>query len=306
MIGYRLFFLVLGVLVTPSSALAGGPVELRYQFEVGDVSHYLHEITSKTEMGEGMDQKEVNSRELRFEVLSVDKEKNATIQIIVTRLRVKGPMIDYDSKDPDSAFAFDVRPSLNNAFVKKPFILRITSRGEVLEFSGVDSLMKPAFEKVKADQPSLAPTLDQFKDLYTDRTFRLSFNDMFPVLPAAPVKIGEKWTHKALFPVPMIGDLPVTSQLALMNATGIITDQIQLESIEKDLQLMGQEMHLVAEKGTGSAVYSFGIETGQIQTSVRETTQKFQLVGGAFAPVENGGVTLVACVKQVLTVLAPQ
>jgi hypothetical protein len=182
---------------------------LRWKFKPGDVLRYAatQETTQTFVTGE-------KARRLTFtttiaaeyiwKVIAVDEAGAATIDHSIDRvqMRLQGPQgapMEYDSaSDKTLEGAAKMVAPVFSAVVKKPFVLKITARGDVVETRFPRGLMEALVK---------GPPVDQVVDLLGVEGLK-KFAVMV-VLPVNPVAIGQSWTHVVDVKLPMPGTLGV-------------------------------------------------------------------------------------------------
>lgn len=179
---------------------------LRLRLEKGQKFLYRYEINNETNMTvpipdneQTITQTTKQTQVMEQRVLDVDEEGIATVEVKTTHAAVQanmGPLgsFGYDSdsgnNDPDSPLT-----PIYEKFLNKPFTMRITPRGKVLEVKGLSDLLAGA-----AGQDH--PMLGQFGAAFSDAELSAMCQTFAPLYPEEP---QSSWTQENDMTVPIVG-----------------------------------------------------------------------------------------------------
>jgi hypothetical protein len=132
---------------------------------------------------------------MAFLVKEVRKEDYLMdVQYEKISLRMALPMtqeiiMDSESNDPENIFS-----RMMGGIVAKPFGVRMSRSGKVLEIIGIEKIFDAVFDQfseLPADQ--LQQIKSQLQEAYGEKSFRGSMEMLTAIYPEKPVAIGEKW-----------------------------------------------------------------------------------------------------------------
>ena len=141
-----------------------------------------------------------------FEVLAVDADGTASVQITYQTIRAKmsGPigMIEYDSTEPDAAVGEDdtekqMIGQMFEGMVGLSFVMKVNTQGKVVEVKGFKEMMQQMAEKIGADDPAENEEIKEFlKNFLSEDKVKMMGSNMALAFPSQPVGIGDSWTDK--------------------------------------------------------------------------------------------------------------
>lgn len=141
-----------------------------------------------------------------FEVLAVDADGTASVQITYQTIRAKmsGPMgmIEYDSTEPDAAVGEDdtEKQMIGQMFagmVGLSFVMNGNTQGKGVEVKGFKEMMQQMAEKIGADDPAENEEIKEFlKNFLSEEKVKMMGSNMALAFPSQPVGIGDSWTDK--------------------------------------------------------------------------------------------------------------
>jgi len=198
------------VLFAGGTARAAEGKLLRWKLTPGDTLHFVitQDMNANVKAGEDaapMKLTNTTSMESSWKVEAVDPKGVASVTQTIERMQMKlqspqGVMLEYDSaagKEPEG-MATMLAPMMN-AMVKKPFLHKMTARGEILE-------MKPPQGFVESiNKLSGGGAGGLFSD---DMMKQMSALGVFPEEPVTP---GKTWSRKVTSKVPVLGSMTVES-----------------------------------------------------------------------------------------------
>ncbi|RPJ04078.1 MAG: hypothetical protein EHM28_14095 [Spirochaetaceae bacterium] len=169
-------------------ALAGSSrdsVLLRYQFTKGQIVTTNANTLMKMNMemnGQAMPMDMTMNLDMKYTIISVNADKSAQIEFVITRMRVDmaGPMtMDFDSDRKEDA----ENPQFKTMFliVNNPFSMVIDSRGKLISFDMKGMMEKMAAADADATNEELERMLNEFT------------KNSFIQLPEAAVKTGDTY-----------------------------------------------------------------------------------------------------------------
>jgi hypothetical protein len=181
---------------------------LRWKFAPGQTLHYLmtQDMTSNVRAGEGAAMKLTTNMnmDMILKVEAVDPKGVASLSQTIDRIQMKlqspqGVMLDYDSasgKEPEG-MARMLEPFFSGV-LKKPFKMKMTPRGEVIEMKPPQGFLEGVNKMVGGDAMG---------GLFSEES--MTKMSAFGSCPEEPVTPGKTWSRKVTTKVPVLGPMTV-------------------------------------------------------------------------------------------------
>ena len=160
---------------------------------------------TQTVMGQSMDNHQVTTSVMAYEILSVDEEGVASTRVTYESMKFQqtGPIgrIEYDSSNPPAIM--DEATRAYSVMVGRSFHMKLGPDGSVSEVEGMAELM----EELLADIPTpdfTASMRGSIEDMFGDDMFETGIGGL--MFPGHAVSVGDTWTGigSAQGVVPMI------------------------------------------------------------------------------------------------------
>ncbi len=188
-----------------AAASARGEVDMRWKYKAGETIRYtmiqdMIQNVNVPESGGPMKMTMTQTMDLTWRVEAVSPEGVANLTQTIDRVRMKmqgpqGVLIDYDSdsnKEPEG-MAKLIGP-MYQALVKKPIVLKITDRGQVVDFKMPQGFV----ESINKMMGGVG-----LGNLFSEEGLK----QMAEVgsLPDKPVKVGDTWERKVAMKASFLG-----------------------------------------------------------------------------------------------------
>jgi len=180
---------------------------LRWKFTPGQTLLFVitQDMNANVKAGEGaapMKLTNTTSIETSWKVDAVDPKGVASITQTIDRMQMKmqspqGMMLEYDSaagKEPEG-MAKMMAPILE-AMIKKPFLEKMTARGEILEMKAPQGFVESINKMAPQGAGGGFFSDDMMKQM-----------SAFGVFPEEPVTPGKTWNRKMTSKVPVLGSM---------------------------------------------------------------------------------------------------
>jgi hypothetical protein len=210
-----LSLIVVLALLSAQVTQAGQQVELRWKFEPGLSLAYRMTMTNETEMPNNMGvmvMEQIMSN--RWEVLDVDDEGDATVQVWTDRVQMhmQSPMgnMDIDSAGDSSS---DPTGGMLSAMAGTTYTLVFDAAGKIKEVHGLEEMR----EKLMAATGQAAnPVVQQaFEQMASEDGIKNMMEQGFASWPQEPVSPGDSWDAGFDMTMPMIGTMVYDMSLTL-------------------------------------------------------------------------------------------
>jgi hypothetical protein len=196
-----IFIIVLtaGILVAENSEAER--IDLKLRLKPGQ--KYGVRITADYTQSQTIEGKQENYQNMAawgvgFEVISVDANGVSSLKTTFRSVQTKmdGPMgrMEYDSNKKDKPAADNVLGQLFGSVVGESFVIKISSKPEIVELKGLKEVMNRVARKVAGYDESV-------KALLNEGVIERMVSYMTIPFPKEPVAIGGSWTEKGSVPV---------------------------------------------------------------------------------------------------------
>jgi hypothetical protein len=176
-------------------------VQLRFKPQMGDaykVQMVAEQQISQTLEGETMDVVQTIGMGFTYNVTEVDANGNAWVDVVYdsARLDQSSPSgdVSYDSANPPE----EVPPGALgfSALVGKGFRMKISPEGEIIEVTGLDTMINDMLDDMGITDEALLEQLRQsISEQYDADAMREQMGNTVINYPDGPVRIGDTWTE---------------------------------------------------------------------------------------------------------------
>lgn len=194
------FVIIFSALLIVSCTWAELKVKMQFAPKVGDVYHLsmvMEQEIKQTLMDEEMTMNQTIGFGFSYTATAIDENGNVVIDVQYEWVQVKqtspnGEMT-YDSRNPSeevdqAALAF-------GALVGKGFSMKVSPAGEVLEISGLDTMITALLDDMKLEDQALRAQMEeQLKKQYNEEALKEQFGSIIVKYPEGEAKIGDTWT----------------------------------------------------------------------------------------------------------------
>jgi hypothetical protein len=253
-----------------------------------------------------------NAMEIKMSIVGKMSYKVTDIQDMVYNMEVRYDSLVMRMKLPTASAEFssekrddrDVVSSLLGAMKSKPFLIKMTRAGKVLEVKNIDSIFSGAFDKfthISAQQKK--QILDQVMQAYGEKAFKGNMEMNSAIFPEVPVSQGDQWTISSLLESGMSAKVESVYELKnVATAYYQIVGNSTLKTADKDAYIESNGMKMKMDL-SGSMTSDIKIDrlTGWIQSAVIYQN----LAGNTFvkdSPQMPGGMIIPMTMKNVMTV----
>lgn len=284
---FRLFATLVLLCVT-AAATEAQTLTLRYRWAKGESRTYR--MTTQTDRSiTGMPGAPTRTiAQTMTQVLKIaadDVAPDGTLTLRQTfqsvRMETNGPMgkIVFDSAAPDSTpnpMGQAMRQVLG-AMVGESVVIVTGADGAVRKVDGAARIADKIAQVVAAD-PAAGQAAQGLKTMLSDDALKNTFEQSFPRLSAAPVKVGDVWTGRLAMGNPVIGRIVGGSAFTLKAIEGTadaplariaVTLTLTQEVVPPPSGPANMVMTLEASKGAGEVL--FDVSRGHIQRSTMRT-----------------------------------
>lgn len=187
--------------------------QLRYRLTTGE-KYGLKQISSQdiTQNIQGMTQNIKNTLAGDVSITILSKEADIysselVFESLMFKMESAMANMSYDSKDPNQeenmlSKAFD-------AVVGYGFKMKFDDKGNILEITGFDALVKVIAEKYGSDPASLSLIQESVKSQFSDESMKQNLRSMFIVYPDEKLSSGVQWSNE----FETTGAMPMQSKL---------------------------------------------------------------------------------------------
>jgi hypothetical protein len=230
-----LCFLAIPLLLA-SASTARADTELRWKFKAGDKTHYAMktDVTQDTKAG-GMpfQVKIMQTMDMTWDVAEVADDGTATLNQTIDRVRMEmtlpqagAPQIKYDSQAKEKAPGTEMLSKVFDVIVGKPFVMKVTSLGKVLEMQAPDGVVQ-AFKNMPAGQGGMFSE-DGLKQMISQ--------SMLP-LPEEAVAVGTTWEKSAEMQAPPFGKQVTVTQYKFAGDGEVNGKKVDKIDVTMDIKL---------------------------------------------------------------------
>lgn len=252
---------------------------LSMKFQPGAVYRYTVSTTqalSQSMMGETMEMTQTFTRIYIFQVIDVDDQSIATIDIVFDEIGLEsqgpfGSMI-YRSWEHEGEIPQSVKPF--TVLLGKHVAMKLSSEGRVLSISGTEAIIEEMI-KVLGLEDDITMIENARKDLnnqFGNSAMIEALSKVFPVYPLRPISMGDAWGAE----VRLSKGLPVIlhntwranqvqDKEIILDAYGIIEPNPEV----RFMNMPGTEMHYIL-RGQKNGRYTIDRETGWIKDGLVE------------------------------------
>jgi len=218
-----------------------------------------------------------------FKVSEVDPEGAMTLWVrydsVYHKVTTENPTstltMEFDSENPP-----DPLPPMAvgyAALVNKTFEVKVSSRGTVLQVTGVQEMLSSILDQLKVTDPEARQeALAQLKSRFGAQAIQETMQSLFPVYPEEPVAIGDSWSNT----MAMSQSIPIQvantwtlrqlgEDLAVVDLSSKVT---QAEGASDTAEKEGTPDYRLS--GTQSGTLRVDLETGWVVST--ELQQDFQ------------------------------
>ncbi len=296
------------VFVFPAAAALGDEVRLEMKFREGEVLCYK---VTEASSGEQMGMKTMNEQVKYWELKTTEVDGDtAVFEVKTTRVTVKSenPMtgkVDYDSSrakenaDPKTAFY--------GAIVGKKFLVKLNSRGEVIEVKGYSEIGKQIVDlmvKSMGSGPQAEMSRKMFEGQFTDEAKKLQMGSLFPCFPKDPVETGFEWKEESEMKMPPSLTLVTKLKNVLDSADGVdakvkSAGTIEMKPIPADDDAasddpMAAMMKMIKIKdGKFESTLDFDMERGVVRRKSSRVKMTMEMPGMEISSVNESVMELV-------------
>lgn len=171
------------------------------------------------------------SGKIRYKVIGIkdsiyDLEAQYEILSMNTRSNIGNSFYSLSSENKDKK---DLFSSALNEITKKPFNLKMSKRGKVVEIQNFDLFFSNVIDDIFLEQPENKQRMMALvNQSFGDKTLIKNFEQNYAILPELPVSIGDKWTATNNYDTGMSAKADVTYEL-----TGSVGNCYVIEGISK-------------------------------------------------------------------------
>lgn len=147
-------------------------------------------------------------------------------------MSVAGNTMRFSSSKNDSS---DILSTLLKSMIKKPFIVKMTKKGKVVEIKDIDKLFENMFELFpKLPEVQKATLRKQLSDSYGEKSLKSNIEISCAIFPEKPIRKGDKWNIK--------------SELNTNFILNISTDYVINKVTKKDYEISGKSILKPSDK----------------------------------------------------------
>lgn len=190
------------VIAFPLSSNASKEVTLRFNLEKGSSVKYRTTIIQTTTQSMGGMQQEVKQNQIfEYTIVAKDKDKQGNIDAQITYNRVAidmstaGMSFSFDSNDKESAAT---NPQFMGfaALIDKNINVKFSPRGDVLEVSGIDTMLESMISELSGGDEGMKVQLKQgLKDSFNEESMKQMFGGAYMQFPEGSVRVGSSWVE---------------------------------------------------------------------------------------------------------------
>lgn len=233
------YFVLLAVILVVSVA-EGQKYPLGLKLEAG--KEYKQVMTSKVNIVQDLGgQKINNSMDVKgLMVYAVKGFANNIYEmdvrygnLSITMQLPQGGTMEFSSEKKDES---DIFSGVLSEMVNKPFQIKMSQTGRVLEVKNVEALFESAFKKFSnVPAASLAPLKAQLMSAYGPEAFKGNMEMITAIFPEKPVAVGESWTNSIKLASGFVADMASTYKLMKKNPGDFqIAGDSKIQTVDKD------------------------------------------------------------------------
>jgi hypothetical protein len=177
---------------------------LKFNFQKG--KGYNYEMISDLNMNlMGMDTKVYVDGQYSMQVTD-DDGQTKTISMIYKSMNMqtnamgmdinidtdKPAIVDTGNHNPFAHFS-GIMSKILSIMINKPFMMKVNSKGEILELEGVDKMMGGLADSLKLDSMVKMQVVSSLKKQFGDDNIRNSFSELLTIFPNKEIKVGDSW-----------------------------------------------------------------------------------------------------------------
>lgn len=203
---------------------------------------------------------------------------------MIMRMGLPSGTMDYSSDKKDES---DILSTLLSTMINRPFTIKLTKTGRVLEVNGIDQLFSGMFDKFPALSEAQKQQIKaQLTQSYGKESFKSNFEMTFAVFPENPVSIGSKWNVNTKNDSGMSLDLQSTYELKEVGDSWYLiggTSAIQTANKDAVIQTGGMDIkynlsgtmlsEIKVDKKTGWIIESSLHQSIEGSTQIMNNTQ---------------------------------
>ena len=267
--------------------ISGQQVTLKWKYEAGAELNYRQTVSTETEMpGQGTATTEMIYT-LRWNVLDVADNGDATVRLTTDRIQMSmdGPMgtMSIDSASAEEAAAPQMK--IFTALAGMSYTLVVGPNGELRSLEGMEELRQRIRESLADEQIAM---LDQMLDQsFSDDAMKNMFQQGVQSFPEGEVGAGDTWDASLDTAVPMIGSMTthMTYTLERFDERGgatiaIISNLGTTEMTAEEDSPMAGMMQFGNAASTSIGTIEFDVDRGLLVKSTGSMTMEMTLSMG--------------------------
>jgi hypothetical protein len=175
-------------------------VEMRFSPEVGEV--YRIDMVMEQEITQMFEDEEMTTEQtlgFGFRMTATSEDEDGSVWIdaqyewIMLQQTTPIGIVEYDSRNP-SEDSYPLSQGLGY-IIGKGFAMRVSPSGEILEVTGLDTLLSGLIENLDVEDETLrAQFEEQIQELYSEEALKEQVGNMIVDYPEGEVSIGDTWT----------------------------------------------------------------------------------------------------------------
>lgn len=175
-------------------------VKMQFAPAVGDIYHFsmiMEQSVTQTLNEQAMNVEQTMGFGFSLTAAKTDEEKNVWVDVSYEWIQIKqtGPAgeIEFDSRNPSESE--DASTKAFNALIGKGYSMKVSPSGEILEISGLDTMISALLNDMEIEDEELAAQMEeQFNKQYNEETLKEQMGNMVIQYPEGAVEIGDTWT----------------------------------------------------------------------------------------------------------------
>lgn len=215
------------------------------------------------------------------------------------KLNVMNKPIEFSTDDApvaDSVNQNDVKkalPSLMKSMMNKPYKMKMSQKGRLIEVEGLDSLYSEILSKLPSGNNDSKEMISKMLNGFGKDSFKSNMSSTCYYFPDHKVGIGDKWTIISSAPSIFNMNQVTTYELTEINGDNYVLSGSIIMATQgtQELDLIKMKLPFVIN-GTGNSKLTIDRKTGWIKKSETKTEINFDItipkgIDGKMSPEEN-------------------
>jgi hypothetical protein len=189
-------------------------------------------------------------------------------------LKMSSPVVNVEF-NTDKLDEKAINSNILGALINKPFIVRMTKTGKIIEVKNFDYLFSTLFDQfTQFDEAQRTQIIGQMKQTYGEKQIKTNLEKCLTIFPDLPVSTGSKWTISSQLDSGTATKMETAYQLKKMNnSTAVIHGVSKISSVDKNSYIESNQIPMKYDlTGTMASKIKLHSKTGWIMdASINQT-----------------------------------